>query len=316
MADNGYQFFAGTADGYVCGYSASYATAKTTGAYSASDQIAVGQNYQGGMYVFSEGFIAFDTSTLPDTADVRHAVLSLTPVSTAYNHSDAYVQARTHNWGAAMEYADFVAAANLTSKTLLCSTSVQLLVNEQACYFTGGYTELASFCAAVNRTGTTYIMLSDTQMVAEHAPHLGTPNIDQVNFYVAETANTVKDPQLLVYLDPIVVITAPTTTATVKQGSPLTVSWTTTLSAAAGEYTVFLRDPAAVVWYDVSGLIDSNATSFSVACDTSNCPPGSGYTLFVAWRLDGANVYADFNEGTTVNIVRHHRILVPGSKVW
>ena len=316
MADNGYLFNASTADGYVCGYNASYATAKTTGAYSASEIIAVGQNYQGGMYVFSEGFLSFDTSTLPDTADVRHAVISLMPSAVSYNHTDAVVQARSHNWGASMDYADFVAAANLTSKTLLAATSVVGLVAEQQCYFVEDYTQLAAFCAAVNRTGVTYIMLCDTQMIAEHAPHLGTPPIDQVNFYTSETAGTAKDPQLLVFLDPIVAITAPTSTATVKQGSPLTVSWTSTLSSASGTYTVFLRDPAAVVWYDVSGDVSSDATSFSVDCNTSNCPPGAGYTVFVAWRLAGSTVYADFNDGATVNIVRHHRILVPGSKVW
>ena len=81
---------------------------------------------------------------------------------------------------------------------------------------------------------------------------------------------------------PSITVTAPTGTTTYAQGSLLTVSWTTSPAAAAGEFGLWARS-ASGGWYGGQLVAASGLAAYSTTL-TLDVPPGSGYQAIVAWR--------------------------------
>ena len=92
--------FAGsTADGWVRGINAAYATARSTSSefYSTTQEIQVGQYRESSTYYVSRGFLRFDTSSIPDGDIVTQVNLKLVCI---YDHSltDFDVQIVKQDW--------------------------------------------------------------------------------------------------------------------------------------------------------------------------------------------------------------------------
>ena len=82
---------------------------------------------------------------------------------------------------------------------------------------------------------------------------------------------------------PTLAITAPTGAATYVQGSLLTVSWTTSSAAAAGEFGLWVRGPAND-WYAATLVATSGLGAYTTTLTLTGVPPSGGYNAIVAWR--------------------------------
>jgi hypothetical protein len=87
------------ADGYIYGLNAAYATARST-SYSfliTQNLAAVGQSFQSSNYYVNRGFLKFDTSAIPDWANITQVNLKMVCVGD-YSTVDFDVQIVKQNW--------------------------------------------------------------------------------------------------------------------------------------------------------------------------------------------------------------------------
>ena len=191
------------ADGYMWGYSTTYATARstvigasvvTTDSYSYVGQLFTGANFQ-----CWEAFESFDTSSVDDDGTMTSATLSL---YNSYDNTstDFTVEARIKDWGATLTSADWVSGnpadtPSIDDYTLVASKSTT------PTWPTDAYTALtsdAAFLTSIAKTGTTYIMLSSDRQLSGTEP---TGN-EWLAPYSAEDATggggTDRDPKLYV----------------------------------------------------------------------------------------------------------------------
>ena len=188
-----YVIRAETSDARIYSANATYSTARagsglTVDAVSDTTSGLVGQQLSGGTYYCIEGFEAFDTSVIPDGATVLSALLSLTP-SGDFSATDFTVEARLHDWGATVDTSDWVAGADLGTKTLLASIS-------SADYNAGGM-DLASeaaFAANINKTGMTRILLCSSRHRGNNTP----VGDEFLSFCMADHATAASRPTLTV----------------------------------------------------------------------------------------------------------------------
>ena len=158
-------FLSPTSDGYLWSTDISYPTAADMGTTSAvtTGDLVVGQNHPS-TYTCYESFILFDTATIPDSALILTATLSLW-MSADYSTTEFDVQARTKSWGATLEAADAVADHNLGALTLLASK------NTSPAWSTTAYTDLtengSNLRSAINKTGTTEMIVCDSLQVGD-----------------------------------------------------------------------------------------------------------------------------------------------------
>ena len=92
---------------------------------------------------------------------------------------------------------------------------------------------------------------------------------------------------------PRITVTAPTGTRSYARGSSLTVSWTTTPAAAAGEFGVWARSAGGGLY--IGKLVPaSGAASYATSLILA-VPTGSGYQAIVAWRATaGSGAWTSF----------------------
>lgn len=190
--------YAGAADSFVTSVGSTYASARGSSGgnvdFFADDGtglfLDVNHYDAGGEYVISESFISFDTSSLPDSDTISAAELTLwldTPdVDRAWT-----LQARTYNWGASVTTADWRGGAAFAALTLLATISAGSISPDAANTLTENGTNLQS---AVSKTGTTYMVLGNSNYAANSAP---TGN-EYVGIYSADNTGTTKDPKLVV----------------------------------------------------------------------------------------------------------------------
>lgn len=162
---------ADAASGQIQSTNAAYATARSGGTLTTqamSLTAAVGQWLFGGSYLCWEGFVSFDTSPIPDGATIISAVLSLTTtgIITPVPYTPWTLQARTYDWGATLTTADYVAGASLSGDTLVASAAIA--ADPAAAGVT--LTSTVDILAAINKTGTTRLVLCSASMVAGTAP--------------------------------------------------------------------------------------------------------------------------------------------------
>jgi len=169
-------------DGYIISDDASsYAEARAgTGDYLMVDTTALysrcGQAYQTGVYFCWESFFSFDTSSLPDNANIMSVTLSFYDESDD-SVTDFTVEARLCDWGSELTVADWISGANLGSYTLLASKAT-------SGWTIGQYNALTSesaFLSNINKTGKTRIVVCSSRMRNGDVP-TGTEWIDLFNY--------------------------------------------------------------------------------------------------------------------------------------
>ena len=185
-----------TADGYIAGQNATYATARSTAyaAYPTSLNGWIGQLWDETDYYTYELFLDFNTSSVGSGSTVTTATLSL--YGKAYQADpDFTVEARIRDWGGTLTTADWVAGASLGDYTLVASKATS------GGWPTNAYTALTSesaFLTNVAQSGTTYVMCSSDRLRGGNTP----TSMERVNNYSAEDATgdggTDRDPKLYV----------------------------------------------------------------------------------------------------------------------
>lgn len=184
--------YSDTADGYCNSSSTSYTSASNGTGVGASPAPVVGYVGQyiigGTTYVVNLGYLKFDTSSIPDDAEITSVTLSCY----GYNDlstTDFTVEARLHDWGASLTSADWIAGSALSGKTLLASRS-------SSGWNTSGYNTFtengSNFRNNINKTGTTYIVLCSAEHTAQSPP----TNDEYIGLYFSDETGTSKDPKL------------------------------------------------------------------------------------------------------------------------
>lgn len=131
---------------------------------SGTDLVTVGQRFFGGAYDGFEGFIEFDTSSIPDSESVIDAVLSITAVNST--GSSYTLQAYLHDFGSTVTVGDWVAFTVVGAKPLLATFPVgSLVVNTRQ-----AWSSQAAFPANINKTGFTRILLITDKEVSSTSP--------------------------------------------------------------------------------------------------------------------------------------------------
>ena len=155
----------------------------------------VGQNwaydsdFDDNSLVVIEGFLAFDTSSIPDGDTVSAAVLNLTALADG-STTDFTIEARLSDWGTGLTTADYVAGASLSGLTLLAHRAT-------SSGWTAAY-DLTddAFPANVNKTGTTRLLLCSSRTTAGTSPTIDRD--EYVYAYSADQTGTTRDPKLTV----------------------------------------------------------------------------------------------------------------------
>ncbi len=174
-------FYAESSDGCVDSSNATYLTARSGGAlalYSGGTSFWVGQSLG---YSVDLGYLGFDTSSLPDTDSVDSASLYL---NVRYDDSsqDFDLEARLYDFGATLGTADFVPGADLSSHTRLAYINTSAIGTGEK-----RLTSESAFSAAINRTGSTRMLLCSSHTTAGTAP---SPNDEDLELYASEMGTT------------------------------------------------------------------------------------------------------------------------------
>jgi len=143
-------------------------------------------------------YIAFDTSSLPDTDAVSAAALSLfeangTGVYDTVNNGATTYRAYTYNWGASVTTGDWRTAAQENALTILATlASGSISANAYNAFTESG----TNFQSAIAKTGTTYLLIGTSRTAAGTAP--GTDTQQTFEYYAADNTGTTNDPKLVV----------------------------------------------------------------------------------------------------------------------
>ena len=273
--------YAGTADDGIVSRASTYSNARAgtstttfavqSGASWNNDNTVIEvlqQRNSSSDFIVCEGFIAFDTSSLPDTDTVSAAALGLVEnagYGSGFGVSDT-LEARTYDWGASVTTADFRAGATYNGLTLLASLA-------SGSWSTTGYNTLTengtNFQSAINKTGTTYIVLGTQKLAAGTAP----PSDGDQSYWgimSADNTGTTNDPKLVVTHAASSVsasITGVVATATAAGvAGTVTAQKTTSIAGAAATSTAagVSASISAQVSTSISGAVAS-ATAASLA---------------------------------------------------
>jgi len=165
----------------------SVAAAGGTLSSSATATLNVGQDFNDPTYECFEAFVKFDTSAI-GTDSISAAVLSLYGLTNG-SGPDPDMEARSHDWGATLTDADWVAAADLSGKTRLGvfdGTFSTVAYND--------FTSDAAFLTEINKTGITYIIVNSDRHRAQ------TTSVNNEYYFCQESENAgeTQDPKLVV----------------------------------------------------------------------------------------------------------------------
>ncbi len=196
-------FFSETSDGLIQSRHATWDTARdgtgfTTLTATASSAVAIDRNFDGADYRPVESFYQFDTSALPDADTVSVVTFTLTSEGSKGVDDDGEdLEARTLDWGATLTSADW---QDLNPESNWTSLPLQAKIARTAWVGSDGtdnnFTSEAGFPAAVNKTGTTFLVVSNSLS----ANAVGPTNGDALNIgaYYSDEAGTANDPLLTV----------------------------------------------------------------------------------------------------------------------
>lgn len=156
---------------------------------SANLYLPAGQGLSGSTYFFYEGMLDFDTSSISDSALVSSVTLSLYGSYNGWTTA-ATLQARLNDFGATITTGDFVAGADLSSKTLLATFA-------SSGWSTSGYNDMTSesaFVSSIDKTGNTRLLICTDRMVSGTTP----TTHEYCTFRSADNTGTSQDPKLVV----------------------------------------------------------------------------------------------------------------------
>jgi len=159
--------YSATTDNRVESYNATYATARTGSGLTIST--VTNQSDYGGQttgYYLDELLLSFDTSTVPPGATVTAVVLTMyeqydatTDTYNVWGYTDVTV-----GWGAEVATSDWVAGASLGGASYplvaTCASGVGVKT----------FTSEAAFPAAINKGGTTWLIVAGAKLAAGTAP--------------------------------------------------------------------------------------------------------------------------------------------------
>lgn len=184
-------------DGHTEGNDAVYATAGSTGTASSNSDVTFqfGQQHHAGSttYYRWRGFLPFNTDTLPDTATVTAATLSL------------WGTAKTDNAGVTPT-ANVVSSTQVSPGSLVtsdhtrCGTTAFATIS-YAAFSTTGYNNFtldASGIAQVNVTGYSLYCMRTNRDISGTAPSSGGNNIELFRVSSVEESGSTQDPKLTV----------------------------------------------------------------------------------------------------------------------
>lgn len=180
--------YAGTADDTAGGGHATYASVVAT-YVTADGKLWTGQLLDTGTYYIDQAFLAFDTSSIPDS-DIVSAVLLELWGNINLSTTDFIVEVAAYDWSTTVTTADFRTAAQLSALTVLATY-------DTAGFSTGAYksfTSTGSFAAAINLTGETRLIVFSAENRTASAP----PNYEEVVWTSADAGGTTNDPKLTV----------------------------------------------------------------------------------------------------------------------
>jgi len=164
-----------TNGGYASSQNATYNTARSGGgtlaATNAPATALFGQSLIGGVYTYYLAYLDFDTSAIPDTAEVLSVALGVYATVASPGETAAAVQARLYDFGATVTTADMIAGASLAALPLLATADATLWQNAPVAV---PFTSEALFATNINRTGNTRIVLCTDAQVVGTAPASGT----------------------------------------------------------------------------------------------------------------------------------------------
>ena len=188
-----YTFYAAVNDGSLRSTGADYASARAGSLLVESpaagqDHMTVGQNVS---RVY-EGFLRFDTNSVPDSYSITSAILSTYLQSSGY-YLTYSLEAREHDWGTTLTTADYVAGASLLSHTLLASYPSASMSDA----YDSWHTEI-TFTSYINKSGYTRIILCSSNTTTDVAP-VGN---ETVTIRTSEYSGTSFDPCLTVIAVP------------------------------------------------------------------------------------------------------------------
>lgn len=188
-----YTFYGVTADAGVYCTDSSW-TAVQTGAGTLQTVTASGTSLFVGKQKVSTNYqnflqgVGFDTSSIPDDAEILTAIPSFC-ASTTDPAKSWTLEARDFNWGPTITTADYRTASQWSALPLLAEMSLSAGLTVDTYYAMTGYgTNLVN---AINKTGVTYFMLG-----ASNYGGIAPTNDDRVVFYSADETGTSKDPKL------------------------------------------------------------------------------------------------------------------------
>jgi hypothetical protein len=180
-------------DAQIESSNAVYATARAGSGFFVSTGTVhqIGQYLSGGLYVVKEYLVSFDTTVLPPGAVVTSAVLSIKGggVSPDESVTDFTIEARTKDFGASVDAADWVAGADLAALTLRAHFDTSAGWSSDYNVFTDD-----ALAAAIAVDGTTYLLLCSSRHRNNNAP----TGLEQVGVKAVDTTGTADDPKLVI----------------------------------------------------------------------------------------------------------------------
>lgn len=203
--------FSATADGHAFSSNATWAGARdgpATFTNATNTTTHVGADLNGGLYDVYQTFLSFDTSSIPDGDTIATVALELNRTGLTAADGAASIEVRPYDWGAAIDTSDFRSMAQLNALTLLATSP-------SSDWGTSGYkafTENGSnFRSAINKTGTTYLVLNHSFQTANTTP----TGVNLFSFNAADASGTTIDPKITItHESPVVPTTATLTLAT------------------------------------------------------------------------------------------------------
>ena len=285
-----------TSGGYARNLVASdYATCRsaTTGFAAVNGSLYTGQRLSGTDYTIWDGFLEFDTSSIPDGASIVSATLSMCPSNVSYLGTNFTINAYTGtSWGGgSLTTADYQGSTEWGSLVLAASKSTSGMSAGTRYNFTS---EL-NFLTAINKTGYTRLILISSRTISGTAP-TGNEYI-----YLYDGGDSGYEPQLTVVYASTPAVS--TTTAT---------SITANTATSGGDITDWGESACTrgIVWstsssltktyYPGGGIYTNSGTQSSNGSYVSYMTGMQGSTLYYyrAWATNSV----DTGHGTVRNL--------------
>lgn len=187
--------FSDALDGYIQSSNATYSLARAGSSLAVLNTdvtFGIGQLIFGS-YVIFEGFVAFDTSSVPDTDLVSAVNLDVWLVADD-STTDFVIRVKDHNWGTSLTTADWVAGADLSGKTSVTATLNTSTWGAVGAYktFTGN-ASLIAMPALKSTDPVCLIIISDREQTGT-APSAN----EFATLSASEESGTTQDPKLTI----------------------------------------------------------------------------------------------------------------------